>query len=93
MTSAVLAGVLAGVHSGRRRGAPVDQGLLAVFIGIRNFPAFFLGSIAEPGIYFTPAWTWWVLPTGCTVALAILGFTFLGVGLEPALNPQWRRSA
>ncbi len=43
---AVLAGVLAGVHSGWRRGAPVDQGLLAVFIGIRNFPAFFLGSIA-----------------------------------------------
>lgn len=49
-------------------------------------------ALLEPGIYFTPAWLWWVLPTGFAITLAILGFTFLGVGLEPTLNPRWRRS-
>lgn len=48
-------------------------------------------ALATPGIYFTPAWTWWVLPAGFAIGLAVLGFTFLGVGLEPVLNPRWRR--
>lgn len=50
-------------------------------------------ALSRQGIYFTDAWMWWVLPTGFTIALAILGFTFLGVGLEPVLNPRWRRTA
>lgn len=46
MAIATLAGVLAGVHSGWRRGQRVDRGLLAVFLGFRNFPVFFLASLA-----------------------------------------------
>lgn len=45
LTMAIVAGVVAGTHSGWRRGRPMDQGLLAAFVGLRNFPAFFLGSI------------------------------------------------
>ena len=45
-------------------------------------------ALAEPGIYFTSAWLWWVLPTGFAITLAIMGFTLLGVGLEPVLNPR-----
>lgn len=48
-------------------------------------------ALAVPGILFLDAWTWWVLPTGFTIVLAVLGFTFLGVGLEPVLNPRWGR--
>lgn len=50
-------------------------------------------ALATTGIYFIPAWTWWVLPPGFAVTLAILGFTFLGVGLEPIMNPRSKRSA
>ncbi|MBA2262501.1 MAG: ABC transporter permease [Solirubrobacterales bacterium] len=50
-------------------------------------------ALAEPGIYFTSAWLWWVLPTGFAITLAILGFTLLGVGLEPWLNPRWERGS
>lgn len=50
-------------------------------------------ALLEPGIYFTSAWLWWVLPTGFAITLAVLGFTFLGVGLEPALNPRGSRAA
>lgn len=47
--SALLAGtalgLVAGVHSGWRRGRATDRVLLTVFVGIRNFPPFFLGSL------------------------------------------------
>lgn len=39
-------GVLAGAAAGWRRGRRLDRGLLVGFIGLRNFPVFFLGSIA-----------------------------------------------
>lgn len=48
-------------------------------------------ALATPGLYFIPAWTWLVLPAGFAITLAVLGFTFLGVGLEPRLNPRWNR--
>jgi peptide/nickel transport system permease protein len=50
-------------------------------------------ALAEPGINFTSAWLWWVLPTGFAITLAIMGFTLLGVGLEPVLNPRWERGS
>jgi len=43
---AVVVGVAAGIHSGWRRGERADRGLLVLFLGLSNFPAFFLGSIA-----------------------------------------------
>ncbi|CAN5499288.1 ABC transporter permease [soil metagenome] len=46
VTMAAVAGLAAGVHSGWHRGRPVDRGLLAVFLSVRNFPVFFLASIA-----------------------------------------------
>jgi len=39
-------GVLAGVHSGWRRGRAADRRLLAGFLAIDNVPIFFLGSLA-----------------------------------------------
>jgi peptide/nickel transport system permease protein len=48
-------------------------------------------ALATPGLYFTSAWTWLVLPAGFAISLAVLGFTFLGAGLEPIVNPRWRR--
>jgi peptide/nickel transport system permease protein len=48
-------------------------------------------ALTEPGVYFTPAWLWWVLPTGVVISLAIGSFTVLGVGLEPLLNPRVER--
>lgn len=46
MALAVVVGWIAGIHSGWRRGRPVDLGLLSVFLAVRSFPVFFLGSIA-----------------------------------------------
>ena len=43
---AVAVGWLGGIHSGWRRGRPVDRGLLALFLGLHSFPVFFVGSMA-----------------------------------------------
>ncbi len=43
---AAVVGLAAGAHSGWHRGRSVDRGLLAAFLGVRNFPVFFLASIA-----------------------------------------------
>jgi len=48
-------------------------------------------ALLHPGLYFIDAWMWWVLPAGFAITLAVMGFAFLGVGLEPVLNPRWRR--
>lgn len=50
-------------------------------------------ALATTGIYFIPAWMWLVLPPGFAITLLILGFTFLGVGLEPIMNPRSERNA
>lgn len=50
-------------------------------------------ALDQPGIYLSSLWTWWVLPAGGAIALAVLGFTFIGVGLEPAFNPRWLRTS
>lgn len=39
-------GVAAGAVAGWRRGRRLDHGLLVAFVGLRNVPVFFLGSIA-----------------------------------------------
>ena len=49
-------------------------------------------ALAHPGIYL-PIWPWWILPAGFAITLAVVGFTFLGLGLEPVLNPRWRRTS
>ena len=50
-------------------------------------------AVNQPGIYFTSAWTWLLLPAGFALTLALVGFAFLGVGLEPLLNPRARATS
>ncbi len=66
------------------------------FLGLGDPTAVSWGAILSralrhPGLYFSSLWTWWVLPAGLAITLAMLGFTFLGVGLEPRFNPRWAR--
>jgi peptide/nickel transport system permease protein len=67
------------------------------FLGLGDPVAVSWGSelnraLDNPEIYTGSLWLWWLLPPGLGVSLAILGFTFIGVGLEPRFNPRWRRA-
>lgn len=45
-------------------------------------------ALLQEGLYFNPIWPWWVLPAGLAITVAVLGFTFFGVGLEPIISPR-----
>ena len=47
-------------------------------------------ALSQQAGYFSPMWTWWVLPAGFAITLAVLGLTFVGVSLEPSFNPRSR---
>lgn len=40
-----------------------------------------------PGWYLTPAWSWWVVPPGIAVTVAVLALTFVGMGLAGRRQP------
>ena len=63
------------------------------FLGLSDPTGFGWGlmlnkALLDPGLYFTSVWLWWVLPAGFAITLAVVGFSFLGVGLEPIFNPR-----
>lgn len=41
-------------------------------------------ALVLPGLYFTSVWVWWVLPVGAALTVTVLGFTFIGISMEPA---------
>lgn len=49
-------------------------------------------ALLQEGAYFSALWTWWALPAGLAVTLAVLGFTFIGIGVEHNFNPRWERA-
>jgi len=85
MLIAVCVGWTAGVHSGWHRGRGVDRRLLAIFLGLRSFPAFFLGSLAV--LVFAVKLGWFPLAgtrTAFAQPLSPLGWAF-DVGRHLAL--------
>ncbi len=40
--------------------------------------------------FLTDAWLWWVLPPGLCIAAVVVGFAFLGYGLEERADPRLR---
>jgi len=43
------------------------------------------------GVFLTPAWSWWVLPTGAMITVSILSLVLIGYWLEERLEPALRR--
>lgn len=78
--------------------ASVAVGLQAglAFLGLGSPDAVSWGAminraLSQQSIYTSPMWKWWVLPPGLAIILTLVGFTFIGVGLEPVFNPRWKR--
>ena len=49
-------------------------------------------ALARPEISLGSLWLWWLVPFGLALTFAILGFTLIGVALEPRFNPRWSRA-
>lgn len=49
------------------------------------------GALDYPGLLWTDAWSWWILPPSVMVSLAVLSFTLAGYGLDEALRQERER--
>ncbi len=74
----------------------VEAGLAFLGLGDPNsasWGATLERALRHQALYVTSIWLWWLLPAGLAITVAVLGFTFIGVGLEPRFNPRWTRLA
>ena len=49
-------------------------------------------ALSDPQISIGSLWLWWLLPVGLALTLAIVGFTLIGVALEPRFNLRTSRA-
>lgn len=49
-------------------------------------------ALSNPQISLGSLWLWWLLPIGLALTLAIVGFTLIGVALEPRFNARTSRA-
>lgn len=71
-----------------RRAIFMEAGLS--FLGISDPAMISWGSILHHAMRFTylDVWKWWLLPVGLALSLTIMGFVFIGFGLETIINPR-----
>lgn len=76
------------------RAVVLETGLAFLGLGDPTVPSW--GSIMRealgfPGLFYTRAWAWWLLPPLLTVTLLLVGITFAGVAVEQRVNPRLAR--
>lgn len=45
------------------------------------------------GVFYTPIWTWWMLPPVVALVLVLLGLSFVSMAMEQKVNPRLARHA
>lgn len=76
------------------RAVMMEAGLSFLGLGdptLKSWGLIIRAALDFSGIYFGSYWVWWILPAGFSLTLLVLGFTFLGQGLESWANPRVAR--
>lgn len=86
--------LVAGLVSAGGRAVMLEAGL--AFLGLgdptrASWGKVMRDSIEFSGLFYTDAWMWWLGPPIVAITLLLLGFTFLGVGVEQRINPRLTR--
>lgn len=86
--------LVAGLVSAAGRAVMLEAGL--AFLGLgdpsrASWGKVIRNSIEFSGLFYTDAWAWWLVPPMLAITVLLLGFTFLGVGLEQLVNPRLAR--
>ncbi|HET7486577.1 MAG TPA: ABC transporter permease [Acidimicrobiales bacterium] len=76
------------------RAVSLEAGL--AFLGVGDPNRMSWGAIMQqarstPGLFYGPAWFWWMLPPILAIVLVLLGMTFLTVSLDHRFNRQLSR--
>jgi peptide/nickel transport system permease protein len=83
--------LVAGLVAAAGRAVMLEAGL--AFLGLGDPSRASWGSIMRDalnfqGLFFTPAWAWWLMPPLISIILLLLGLTFFGVAIEKRINPR-----
>jgi peptide/nickel transport system permease protein len=83
--------LVAGLVAAAGRAVMLEAGL--AFLGLGDPSRASWGSIMRDalnfrGLFFTPAWAWWLMPPLISIILLLLGLTFFGVAIEQRINPR-----
>ena len=86
--------LIAGLVSAAGRAVMLEAGL--AFLGLgdprrASWGQMMRDALDFSGLFYTTAWTWWLGPPLLAITALLLGFTFLGVGVEQRLNPRLAR--
>ncbi len=71
----------------------VEAGLSFLGLGdptLKTWGSMIRSGLDYPGLLWTPAWSWWLLPPSCMVSLTVLSFALIGYGLDDALQQEAR---
>ena len=90
-----LGPILAASFVGRANSAVMMEASLA-FLGLgdpslKSWGLMTRYALNAPDFFFSSRWLWWLLPVGISLTLLLLGFAFLGIGLEEWANPRAQR--
>lgn len=55
---------------------------------LRSWGMMIRSALDYPGLLWTSAWSWWLLPPSLLVSVAVLSFTLAGYGLDEALRSE-----
>jgi ABC-type dipeptide/oligopeptide/nickel transport system permease subunit len=86
--------LIAGLITSAGRAVMVQAGLAFLGIGSVTEPSWGLmlhEALDSPGLLFTHAWLWWLLPPVGALAVLLVGFMLIGAGVEAFLNPNLSR--
>jgi len=74
-----------------RRAVFMEAGL--AFLGVSDPTMISWGKTMQQALAFTylNVWEWWLVPTGIALSLTLVGLSFLGFGLEAAMDPRLRK--
>lgn len=86
--------LVAGLVAAAGRGVLLESGL--AFLGLSEAGRASWGRTLRDamdfsGLFFTPAWSWWLLPPLAAIVAVLLSLTLLGLAAESRINPRLAR--
>lgn len=86
----------AGLVAAAERAVVLEAGLSFLGLGDvlrKSWGSVIRDALAFESLFFTDAWSWWLLPPVLALALLLLGLTFVGLSVEQRVNPRVARHA
>ncbi|RDI75826.1 ABC-type dipeptide/oligopeptide/nickel transport system permease component [Gaiella occulta] len=83
--------LVAGLVVAAERAVMLEAGLSFLGLGDplrKSWGSIIRDALGFQSLFFTDAWTWWLMPPVAALAVLLLGLTFVGLSIEERVNPR-----